>query len=50
MIKNEYHIKEFYKNITQKYPLRLGHQFVVEFYGADLDNMATGGFGLNNRN
>ena len=46
---NEYHIKEFYKNITQKYPLRLGHQFVVEFFGAGLNDMSTAGFGINTK-
>lgn len=33
--RNTYNIMEFYKNITQRHPLRYGHQFTVEFITGD---------------
>ena len=45
-MRNSYNLMEFYKNITQRHPLRYGHQFTVEFFGDSLGDLATtGNFG-----
>ena len=41
---NTYNLMEFYKNITQKHPLRYQHQFTVEFLGSSLGTILTGDF------
>lgn len=41
---NTYNVMEFYKNITQKHPLRYQHQFTVEFLGSSLGTIETGDF------
>ena len=40
--KNLYDLQKFYNNIITKNPLRYGHQFTVEFNGADLARYAAG--------
>ena len=41
---NTYNVMEYYKNITQKHPLRYQHQFTVEFLGSSLGTIETGEF------
>lgn len=48
MKRNSYNLMEFYKNITQKHPLRYGHQFTVEFQGSSLNGIETGDFNPTN--
>lgn len=47
----DYNLQEFYNILTRKSPIRFGHQFLVEFYGEDLnDPNITGAFSLSTSN